>query len=204
MAPLEEAMARLWPDATLFNLLEESLYAEVDDAGNISPRLIERLKAVFKYVELAKADGAIFTGSTFGPAVDEARASVSLPLLKPDEAMTEVAVRSGRRIGVMCTAKRAIPVIAGGVEAAARQAGKTIEIVPYWVPEAQAMLNGGKRAEHDELVRRAAAEATDCDVLLMGQISMAPAARVIAPLPGRLLLTSPDTAVAKLRSLLGA
>jgi Asp/Glu/hydantoin racemase len=203
MAPIEEAFARLWPQATVFSLLEESLYAEVDEAGRFPPALIPRIRALFDYAQLAAADGVIFTGSTFGPAVEQARSGLRLPIFKSDEAMAEAAVTLGRRIGILCTAERAIPVISEGVKGAARQAGKGIELIPYWVPQAQALLNAGKRAEHDALVQAMAAKATDCDVLLIGQVSMAPVAKTIAALPGRTVLTSPDTAVAKMRALLG-
>ncbi|HEY4134527.1 MAG TPA: aspartate/glutamate racemase family protein [Alphaproteobacteria bacterium] len=203
MAPIEEAFARRWPQATVFNLLEESLYAEVDEAGRFPQTLIPRIRALFDYAELAGADGAVFTGSTFGPAVGEARAGLRIPIFKSDEAMAEAAVKLGRRIGILCTAERAIPVIGAGVSEAARQAGKAIELVSHWVPQAQALLNAGKRAEHDALVLTAAAKATDCDVLLIGQVSMAPVAKEIASVPGRTVLTSPDTAVVKMRMLLG-
>lgn len=202
MPPMSAAFTRLWPEATKFDLLDESLYAEVDDKGTITPALARRLRLLFEYAREASADGIIFTGSTFGPAVDQAREGFTVPVLKPDEAMAEAAVAAGNRIAVLATATRALPVIVGGIEAAAAKAGRPATVSAHHVPEAQPALVAGRREDHDRLVAEAAARITDCDVLVLGQISMAPAAASIPARPGRVVMTTPDTAVAKMKTLL--
>ena len=62
----------------------------------------------------------------------------------------------------------------------------------------------GDRDGHDDLVVAAAANMTDCDSLMLGQFSMGLVPRKITPMEGRPVFTAPYTAVAKIKSLLGA
>jgi hypothetical protein len=197
--PMTEAFARLWPEAHKFDLLDESLYPELDDKGTITPTIIQRLQLLFAYASTARADGMIFAGSTFGPAVDQARVGIDVPVLKPDEAMGEAAVSIGRRIAVVTTSKRALPVISGGIEAAAKDAGKPVIISTHHVPDAHHAMAAGRPEEHHRLIAGFASRITDCDVLVLGQISMAPAAVLIPPCAGRTVMTTPDSAVQKMR-----
>jgi hypothetical protein len=44
----------------------------------------------------------------------------------------------------------------------------------------------------------------DCDVIALAQYSMAPAAGQVAQATGKAVLTTPDSAVMKLKAMLGA
>ena len=54
------------------------------------------------------------------------------------------------------------------------------------------------------LVAQAARDLRDCDLIALAQYSMAPAAALVAEASGRPVLTTPDSAVLKLRQLLAA
>ena len=202
IVPMSEAFARLWPEANKYDLLDDSLYTEMDEKGRISPVVVPRLRLLFDYAVGARADGIIFAGSTFGPAVDQARIGFRVPILKPDEAMAEAAVAAGRRIALLATAKRALPVIAGGIQAVAAQAANPTTVSIHHVDGAHAAMAKGNRAEHDRLIAECAAGIADCDVLVLGQISMASAAALIPPRPGRVVMTTPESTVAKMQALL--
>ena len=58
------------------------------------------------------------------------------------------------------------------------------------------------RKQHDWLIAKAAAELADCEALILGQFSMASAAEVIHPHAGEKVLTSPSSAVMRLRHTL--
>lgn len=75
--------------------------------------------------------------------------------------------------------------------------------MPKLAEGALAALDRGDRAEHDRLVVKAAADLRDCDVIALAQYSMAPAAGKVTEATGRPVLTTPDSAVAKLKKLLG-
>ncbi|MEX2644257.1 MAG: aspartate/glutamate racemase family protein [Acetobacterales bacterium] len=204
MPPMASAFAGLWPEAEVFHMLDEALLADVGADGTLTPNVCERVDAQLRHCVLSHADGVVYTGSTFGPAVDESRRDLGIPVLKPDEAMAEEAVAAGSRIGLMCVSDRSIPVITRNIEDAAVAAGKKVDVDGRWVPGAKVDLTAGRGDAHDEKVAAMAAEMTDCEVLLVGQISMARAAPHIAEVPGRRVLTTPDAAVRKLRRLLEA
>ena len=68
---------------------------------------------------------------------------------------------------------------------------------------ALAALDRGDRAEHDRLVVEASRDLRDCDLIALAQYSMAPAVALVAEATGRPVLTTPDSAVLKLKELLG-
>jgi hypothetical protein len=69
------------------------------------------------------------------------------------------------------------------------------------VPGAMEALRTGRTEEHDALIAGAAQDLADFDALMLAQFSMARARAAIADVRGRRILTSPDSAVTKLRSL---
>ncbi|MFB3149133.1 MAG: arylsulfatase, partial [Alphaproteobacteria bacterium] len=75
---------------------------------------------------------------------------------------------------------------------------------PHHVPDAMAALGDGRADVHDDLIARAAAGFVACDALVLAQFSMARARGLIADAPGRRVVTSPESAVLRMKSLLGA
>jgi hypothetical protein len=119
-----------------------------------------------------------------------------MPVLKPNQAMIEQAVKQGRKIGLLSTFS---PTLAS----MPREFPASVELVPKLAEGAMAALDRGDRAEHDRLVVEAANDLRGCDVIALAQYSMAPAAAQVAQATGRPVLTTPDSAVAKLKELLG-
>lgn len=203
MAPCEEAFARLYSEAETVRLLDEGLYADAGADGTLPGNIVPRLASLFRHCVLSGANGIVFTGSTFGPAVEAAKAGIAVPLLKADEAMSANAVRQGRRILMLATAKRAIPVIRRNLEDAAKSAGATPEMGEVWVEGAQAANNAGRPADHDRLIAEAVyRHGTGWDVIVLGQMSMATARAVMPPDIARRVLTSPDASALQMRGLL--
>ena len=56
---------------------------------------------------------------------------------------------------------------------------------------------------HDRLVVEASKDLRDCDVIALAQYSMAPAAEQVSQATGKPVLTTPDSAVMKLKAMLG-
>src|SRR5579862_804759 len=101
-APIEASFARLWPEATLMNLLDDSLSADVARDGQLTPEMTDRFLALGRYAVSTGANGILFTCSAFGPCIDAvARDRSPTPVLKPNEGMIEQAVARGHRIGLL-------------------------------------------------------------------------------------------------------
>ena len=77
-----------------------------------------------------------------------------------------------------------------------------IELVPKLAEGALAALDRGDRATHDRLVVEASKDLRDCDLIALAQYSMAPAAEWSPKPPGRPVVTTPDSAVLKLKRML--
>jgi len=203
VAPVDEAFKTLWREAQVLNLLDESLYADVGANGELTPALYARVANLFRHCEASGADGIVFSGSTFGPAVEEGRKGIKVPVLRIEEGMMDEAVARGGSILVVSTQKRAMPVVRATLDASAKRAGKTPTIKDIWVDGARDALNAGDSDKHDRLIAEQSAAAGDYDTIVLSMISMAPArARMPAALAKK-TLTSGECAVARMRKLLG-
>ena len=198
VAPVEAAFALAWPEARLMNLLDDSLSADVAREGRLSEAMTARFLALGRYAVGTGADAILFTCSAFEPCIEAvAREQAPLPVLKPNEAMVEQAAAKARRIGLLAT-------FAPTLLSMPPEFPSSVQVVPKLAPGALAALDRGDRAEHDRLVAEAARDLSDCDLIALAQYSMAPAASLVAAATGRAVLTTPDSAVLKLKQLLGA
>jgi Asp/Glu/hydantoin racemase len=196
IVPIEASFARLWPDAKLMNLLDDSLSSDLARDGKLSDAMTERFLKIGRYVTSTGSDAILFTCSAFGPCIEAvAREHAPMPVLKPNEAMIEQAVKQGGKIGLLSTFP---PTLAS----MPREFPSSVEVVPKLAEGAMAALDRGDRAEHDRIVVDASKDLRGCDVVALAQYSMAPAAAMVAEATGRPVLTTPDSAVAKLKDAL--
>jgi hypothetical protein len=196
IVPIEAAFASHWPEASLMNLLDDSLSADVARDGRITDAMTERFLRLGRYAAGAGANAILFTCSAFGSCIEAvAREQAPMPVLKPNEAMIEQAVGRGRRIGLLSTFPPTLVSMPP-------EFPRSVEIVPKLAAGALAALDRGDRAEHDRLVGEASKDLRDCDLIALAQYSMAPAAALVAELSGRPVVTTPDSAVLKLKQAL--
>ncbi|PDT78884.1 aspartate/glutamate racemase family protein [Bradyrhizobium sp. C9] len=197
IVPIEASFVRHWPEARLMNLLDDSLSADLARDGKLTERMTERFLTMGRYAVSTGADGILFTCSAFGPCIEAvARAHAPMPVLKPNEAMIEQAVAKGKRIGLLSTFPPTLVSMPPEFPA-------SVTLVPKLAEGALAALDRGDRAEHDRIVVEAAKDLRDCDLIALAQYSMAPAAERVTDATGREVLTTPDSAVKKLKALLG-
>jgi hypothetical protein len=200
--PIGAAFRELWPEASCWNLLDDSLSPDLQAAGRLTPAIKERFLRLGDYCALCGADAILFTCSAFGEAIEGVQARLSIPVQKPNEAMIEEALGIGRRIGMLATADTSIRSMRPEFEAAAAARGIDLAFETAAVPAARRALMAGERGRHDDLVVERAARFCECDVLALTQVSMAYVAPRIAPVPGRRVLTTPASAIRKLRAAL--
>jgi hypothetical protein len=198
IVPIEASFARLWPDASLMNLLDDSLSADVAREGRLTEAMTERFLSLGRYAASTGADAILFTCSAFGPCIEAVvRERTPMPVLKPNEAMIEQAAARGRKIGLLSTFP---PTLASMPP----EFPGSVEVGPKLAAGALAALDRVDRAEHDRLVAEASKDLRDCDMIALAQYSMAPAAALVARVSGRPVVTTPDSAVLKLKEALGS
>lgn len=200
--PILEAFARLWPQARTTNLLDDSLSADLAATGNLDAAMMQRFDTLTRYAAGSGADAILFTCSAFGDAIEAAAARVSIPVLKPNQAMLEEALASGSRLGIVATFQPTIGSMLDELQTLAAARGLAVQIQTQHVPGAMDALSAGKGDDHDRMIASSLSGLVDCDTVLLAQFSMARAAKRARLTLDRPVLTSPDSAVKKLRELL--
>ena len=196
--PVANVFREQWPQVRITHLLDDSLPPDLTAAGSITPAIVERFVTLARYCEKSGANAILFTCSAFGTAIEAARDSVRVPVLKPNEAMLEEALAAGNDLGLIATFEPSIPSLRKEFEDLASSRGIQLKLKTRTVPAAIAALQRGQVSEHNRLIAAAAAEMGPCDALVLGQFSMASAA---AGIPGRKVLTSPHSAVTRLKQI---
>jgi Asp/Glu/hydantoin racemase len=147
------------------------------------------------------AAGVLFTCSAFGEAIGAAASQLPIPVLKPNEAMFEAALAAGRRIGMLATFAPSVGSMEDEFREMATANRREATIETYCVPSAMAALKAGDGAEHDRLIAEAAPRFAACDAVLLAHFSTSRAAPALAAVIDKPVLTSPGSAVAKLKAI---
>ncbi len=190
--PIMAEFAIAWPEATLANLLDDSLSADLAGGASLDAMTV-RFLDLARYAARTGADGILFTCSAFGPCIEAcARDLPDIPVLKPNEAMIEEAEGYGR-VGVLASFGPTLVSLPP-------EFGRPVQT--KLAQGALAALNVGDTATHDRLVAEAALEMGDVDAIALAQFSLGRAARAVAEATGKPVLTTPSSAVRKLRRLL--
>jgi hypothetical protein len=193
--PVEAAFARLWPEASLMNLLDDSLSADLARDGQLTPAMTDRFLTLARYAADTGADAILFTCSAFGPCIDACRAALpGLPVLKPNEAMIED-TQAYRRVGLLASFPPTLLSMP-------QEFPPRTELVTQLAPGALEAMDNGDLDTHDQLAADAAKALVNCDVIALAQFSLARAAPLIAAVTGKPVLTTPDSAVRKLRRVM--
>lgn len=207
MGPIADAFRRGWPQARLMNVLDDSLSADLTLAGRLDGGLVQRMRDLARYAKAAGAQGILFTCSAFGPAIEAAGADVALPTYKPNEAMFREALSfpasgAALRVGLLSTFAPSVAPMAEELQTAARQQGLAIELHTACASQALQALAAGDTGRHDALVLAQADALRHCDVVMLGQFSMAHTQAAVANRLGKPVLSSPDSAVRLLQHTL--
>jgi Asp/Glu/hydantoin racemase len=194
--PIEAAFRDLWPEAQLMNLLDDSLSADLARQGRLTPAMTERFLTLARYAKSTGADAILFTCSAFGPCIDAVVKELApMPVLKPNEAMIEEAITMGRRIGLLAT-------FPGTLASMPAEFPADVTVVPQLAEGALAALDRGDTEQHDGRAARASLSLVDCDVIALAQFSLARAAPRVSLATKRPVLTTPHSAVRKLKRIL--
>lgn len=201
MRPVEAAMREHWPAAQCSNLLDDALPRDLEAAGTLTPEIAGRISALGRYAAASGAQGVLFTCSAFGEAIDAAAKSLPIPVLKPNEAMFETALDAGGVVGMLATFEPSIASMTREFDDEARRRGVSAHLHTVYVPGALDALKSGNAATHDRLLAEAAPRLAHCSTILLAHFSTARAAPAVAARCRQPVLTSPGSAVMKLRRL---
>lgn len=199
IAPINEEMARAWPECQRMNLLDDSLSADLAASRNgLDEAMTTRFLALAGYAVSTGAQGILFTCSAFGPCIEAvARRYSDIPVLKPNQAMIDDAVATGKRIGLIASF------------------GPTLQTMPAEFPDSVDLrlalaegaldaLNRGQPALHDQLVLASARRlaSAGCEIIALSQFSLARASTLVHQETGLPVLTTVASATNAMKNML--
>ena len=172
--PLVALAAELLPGVEVVNIADDSILAELmRNGGDVEP-VAGRLVSYARLPAEAGADVILNACSSVGEVVAREQAAVRVPVVRIDDALAEAAVLRGPKIGVVATIATTLNPATRRLYAKAQAAGRALTIKPVLVSGAFERLAAGDRDGHDQLLLAALrALASEVDVVVLAQVSMA-------------------------------
>jgi hypothetical protein len=201
--PIKDAFAELWPDATLVNILDDSLSPDRARDTELTAAMSARIGALGDYAVSTGCHGILYTCSAFGEAIAAVARRASVPVLKPNEAMFEDALSRGDRIGMLATFGPSVAGMEAEFAEQARAAGKAASIKTVLVDSAMTALKGGDADAHNRLLADAMPQLGDVDAIMLAHFSTSRARAAVSARTSKQVLTSPHSAVRAIRRMCG-
>jgi len=203
IVPIQNGFLKYWPEAQIANILDDSLSSDLIKAGSITKDITGRIVSLADYCYGSGADGILFTCSAFGTAIDEVKKQLPIPVLKPNEAMFEDALKAGSKICMLATFGPSIPSMEQEFFSLAEANSKKIHLESVLQEQAMGLLQSGDVDSHNRLLKEAAEKLAGHDAVMLAQFSTSLAAEVVSEVVDCDVLTSPRSAIAKMRSAIG-
>ena len=207
--PVNTSFKKLWPEASLQNILDDSLSKDHAAAGYLTADMVGRFIDLAQYAKRAGCQGILFTCSAFGEAIEAAAKAVAMPTLKPNEAMFEDALRTALtahqndaevlNIGLVATFAASIVSMSEEFNALTAGLEREVKLHSLFVPNAMDALAQGHAEAHHRLIAEGVPTMPACDVIMLAQFSMATAQTLAQTKTNTTILTSPDCAVLALQ-----
>ncbi len=177
VAPINEAMQALWPQALRMNLLDDSLSTDLArSSGGLDGKMDARFLALADYAVSTGAQGLLFTCSAFGSCIDAvARRYPALPVFTPNEAMVRDAAAEGLPAGLIASFE---PTLDSMRRASFR---RRVDGVVNWRGVRSMRWAEGDGNSHDEAIVQAALrlKTRGAQLIALAQFSMARAQLVV-------------------------
>ncbi len=201
---MKKAFLKRFPDASVINLVDDSVLPEVSENGNkYTKAIVERLIAYANIGESMGASVAVCMCTTITGAVYEASKQIKIPFVTIDRPMLEKAVQSGNSVALLVTAKTTLDASDASIKQVAKELGSRAAVDTIFIPNASDALNQEhNKTKHDQLIAAAAEEAAkNYDVVVLAQATMANAAKLIRT-KDAIVLTSVESGLEQLEKYL--
>jgi Asp/Glu/hydantoin racemase len=203
VAPAKTGLAAAFPEAAVWNLLDDRLISDAEAAGGLTPALSRRMLALIDYAVRGGAEAVLLSCSMYGPVVEEARRDHDLPMLSSDEEL--FAEVSRRSFGSVLLLGPLAPAVEDSVtrlrDVLNRSTGApTTRIVGQVADGAVAATACGDIEKLVRVLQSAASpHVPDVDAVVLGNFSLAPARDGLEGVLQLPVLSAPALAAARLR-----
>jgi Asp/Glu/hydantoin racemase len=203
IGPATSGLAARFPNAGVWNILDDRLLVEANDAGAVTPVLSDRMERLIDHAVLGGATGILLTCSMYGTVAHDYPAD-EVPVLAADDAAFDAAIDGGfARIVLVASFEAALADAVDRFRGALAEAGSPSEVLPVVAPDAMAATKSGDVDALCAALAAACSTAAGFDAVLLAQYSLAPAAEALASVLGVPVIAGPIAAATRLQSLLG-
>ncbi|WP_210604489.1 aspartate/glutamate racemase family protein [Brevibacterium oceani] len=199
----ERLAAEYLPEASIQHLLDSTIVSDLR-SGSAPEDIRTRLTHLAATAKAAGAQSVMFTCSSISGFATEVAAEAAIEVLRVDETMADDAVATASRAVVVATLPTTLAPTVALLNERASASAREVEIVEALVDGAFDAVASGDKTTHDRLVgEEIVKQASNADVIVLAQASMASAASAVSvDVP---VLTSPERGVQRLaESLLPA
>lgn len=199
--PARAAFAEHFPEATLWNLLDDRLITEAVAAGGLTPALSERMRTLVRYAVDGGAEAVLLTCSMYGPVAHGFAGPV--PVDASDDAAFHDAASSGyRRVILLSSLPEALRDAQERFAAFTDGDASAPAVTPVLAADAFAAASAGDTATVVDALAAAVAAAEPADAVLLAQYTLAPSAEALAGRLGVPVIAGPSRAALRLRQAL--
>ncbi|MGU3498012.1 hypothetical protein [Mycobacterium sp. C31M] len=190
MAPTAAALRTELPDVRVWNLVDDRLGSDADTAGDMTPRLRDRMLNLVRHAVDGGAEAVLMVCSMYGDTQPVAERLFTVPVFSSDaDMMAEIAARAPRRVAVLASLQAAT---ADSTSRLREALNDTVEVVPVFCAGAAEAASAGDQ------VRLMAALAAgvdsaggDFDLLCIAQYSLSPVTDELAAKTGTAVVSPP-------------
>jgi Asp/Glu/hydantoin racemase len=169
--------AELAPELTVTHAVREDLLNAAEKAGFVTPAIDFNAQEAMLALADQGARVVVCTCSTLGASAEALAEETGKPFQRIDRAMADLAVMTGRRIGVAACAPTTVPNTQTLIRSSAAHARREIAMRTFVFDDVWKLFGEGRLKDYYEgIAARLADAARNVDVLVLAQASMAPAA----------------------------
>jgi len=200
MTPANSAFADEFPEARLWNILDDRLQDDADPRG-VTGSLAERMHRLIDHAVTEGADAILLTCPVYATALRSYADTCPVPLLDPDEmALNGVLQGTPGTVLVLASAPQPLTVALNRFINECTQRAVPVEIRGAVAKNAKAAALTGNTPELvTALVAAVSAQPAVPDAILLAQYSLAPAARALETSTGIPVFSGPLSSAAALR-----
>lgn len=201
VAVFQELCERFLPGVNIFNIVDDSLIKSVVEFDSLNMLTARRVIAHIGSAADAGADHILVTCNAIGSAVEIAATFTNVPVLRVDQPMVDIAIKTGNRVCVLATLPVALGPTTELLKRRAAEAGHCVELTSKLFPEAFTALKAGNIELHNDIIACAIKElSSQVDVIVLAQASMAPVADLLKNESVVPIIASPTIAIQYLAS----
>ncbi|MDT0567699.1 aspartate/glutamate racemase family protein [Streptomyces sp. DSM 3412] len=206
--PARTALAEGFPEASVWNLLDDRLIGDAEAAGGLTPALSDRMLSLIGHAVRGGADAVLLSCSMYGPVLEQARREHGRPMLSSDEAL--FAEVSRRRFGHVLLLGHLAPAVEDSVNRLRRvlsstEGGTRTRVTGRAASgAAAAAARGDLDAVETSLTEAATPGLREVDAVILGMFSLSPAHAGVEKALGLPVLSAPLLAARSLREKVAA